>query len=180
MCAVDKATMVYYNEPKGDETMQLETPRLTLHPLTVEELNGLVERYRGIDPELTKAYTDMAEGCRQHPEQQLWYTAWGIYLRETGAMIGDADFKGLPPDGYPEIGYGLESPYWGRGYATEAAGALCRWALKQLGVKGIEAETAPDNAASQRVLAKLGFEPTGGIGEEGPRFRLVGEKEKNQ
>ncbi len=158
--------------------MQLETQRLTLHPLVTEELDELAERYRGVDSELTKAYTDMADGCRQHPEQQLWYTAWGIYLRETGAMIGDADFKGLPPDGYPEIGYGLESPYWGRGYATEAVGALCHWALEQPGVTAIEAETAPDNAASQRVLTKLGFAPTGVIGEEGPRFRLDGEKER--
>lgn len=160
--------------------MQLETQRLALHPLTVEELEKLAERYRGEDAELTKAYTDMAEGCRQHPAQYLWYTAWGICLRETGAMIGDGGFKGLPPDGRPEIGYGLESPYWGHGYATEAAEALCRWALEQPGVTAIEAETAPDNAASQRVLAKLGFEPTGVIGEEGPRFRLAGEKEESQ
>lgn len=160
--------------------MQLETQRLALHPLTVEELKKLAERYRGEDAELTKAYTDMAEGCRQHPAQYLWYTAWGICLRETGAMIGDGGFKGLPPDGRPEIGYGLESPYWGHGYATEAAEALCRWALEQPGVTAIEAETAPDNAASQRVLAKLGFEPTGVIGEEGPRFRLTGEKEESQ
>lgn len=160
--------------------MQLETQRLALHPLTVEELEKLAERYRGEDAELTKAYTDMAEGCRQHPAQYLWYTAWGICLRETGAMIGDGGFKGLPPDGRPEIGYGLESPYWGHGYATEAAEALCRWALEQPGVTAIEAETAPDNAASQRVLAKLGFEPTGAIGEEGPRFRLAGEKEESQ
>ncbi len=160
--------------------MQLETQRLALHPLTVEELKKLAERYRGEDAELTKAYTDMAEGCRQHPAQYLWYTAWGICLRETGAMIGDGGFKGLPPDGRPEIGYGLESPYRVHGYATEAAEALCRWALEQPGVTAIEAETAPDNAASQRVLAKLGFEPTGVIGEEGPRFRLTGEKEESQ
>lgn len=172
--------MVYYNEPKGVEIMRLETLRLTLHPLSIEELDGLMKRYRDADPELEKAYAEMQAGCRRHPEQYLWYTAWGIYLRENGAMIGDADFKGLPAHGYPEIGYGLEPAYWGQGYATEAVGALCRWALEQPGVKGVEAETTPDNAASQRVLAKLDFLPTGDIGEEGPRFRLANEKEKNQ
>lgn len=40
------------------------------------------------------------------------------------------------------------------------------------GVTAVEAETAPDNAASIRVLAKLGFQPTGTLGEEGPRFLL--------
>ena len=62
--------------------------------------------------------------------------------------------------------------FWGRGYATESAGAMCRWALAQPGVTAVEAETAPDNAASIRVLAKLGFQPTGTLGEEGPRFLL--------
>ncbi len=49
---------------------------------------------------------------------------------------------------------------------------MCRWALAQPGVTAVEAETAPDNAASIRVLAKLGFQPTGTLGEEGPRFLL--------
>lgn len=158
--------------------MELETQRLIVHPLTIEELDGLMERYRDTDPELEKAYAEMAAGCRQHPDKYLWYTAWGIYLRDTGAYIGDANFKGLPAHGRPEIGYGLEPVFWGRGYATEAVAALCRWAMEQPGVTAIEAETVPDNAASQRVLEKLGFFSTGDIGEEGPRFRLTKKEEK--
>jgi hypothetical protein len=38
------------------------------------------------------------------------------------------------------------------------------------GVLRVEAETEPDNTASQRVLAKCGFVPNGIIGEEGPRY----------
>ena len=60
----------------------------------------------------------------------------------------------------------------GRGYATESAGAMCRWALAQPGVTAVEAETALDNAASIRVLAKLGFQPTGTLGEVGQRLLL--------
>lgn len=158
--------------------MRLETQRLILRPLTIEELDELMERYRETDPELGKAYAEMTAGCRQHPEKYLWYTAWGIYLRDTETYIGDANFKGLPAHGRPEIGYGLEPLFWGQGYATEAVAALCRWALEQSGVTAIEAETVPDNAASQRVLEKVGFFPTGDIGEEGPRFRLTEKEEK--
>ena len=48
--------------------------------------------------------------------------------------------------------------------------AITKWALSQPGVIRVEAETDSNNIASQRVLEKAGFIPTGTIGEEGPRF----------
>ena len=45
-----------------------------------------------------------------------------------------------------------------------------KWAFDNTGVVAVEAESDPDNAASQRVLEKCGFLATGEIGEEGPRF----------
>ena len=53
---------------------------------------------------------------------------------------------------------------------TEALEAVCKWAVLQPRVKRIEAETAPENNASRRVLFRVGFMPSGAIGEEGPRF----------
>ncbi|MGM9603646.1 MAG: GNAT family N-acetyltransferase [Faecousia sp.] len=70
-----------------------------------------------------------------------------------------------------EWGYGLDKDHRGQGYMTEAARVLLDWAFSQKDVYAVEAETLPDNAASQRVLAKLDFKPTGAQGEEGPRFR---------
>lgn len=63
-----------------------------------------------------------------------------------------------------------EPEFEGQGLTTEAVVAMCQWAIKQEGVNCIEAETDPDNRASQRVLEKAGFLPNGVIGEEGPRF----------
>lgn len=94
-------------------------------------------------------------------------------LLRDGTEIGDACFKGLSADGRAEIGYGIGAAYWGRGYATEGAAALCRWALEN-GARTLEAEAAPENAASMRVLEKLGFRPTRETGAEGPRFALAG------
>ena len=62
--------------------------------------------------------------------------------------------------------------YEHQGYATEAVRAACRWAFEQPGVTAVEAETAPDHAASQAVLHRVGFVPTGTVGKEGPRFIL--------
>ena len=87
-----------------------------------------------------------------------------------GEHIGDLSFKGLGPDGAVEIGYGISEVYQGNGFAAEAVDAAVKWALRQPGIRCVEAETDPDNRASQRVLEKCGFLPTGVIGEEGPRF----------
>ena len=108
----------------------------------------------------------------RHPEQWIWYTAWGLYQNDSGDFVGDLCFKGLPKNGQPEIGYGISPEFQGQGYATEAVRAACRWALAQPGVAAVEAETEPANAASQAVLRKVGFVPTGTVGKEGPRFIL--------
>ena len=78
--------------------------------------------------------------------------------------------KGLNDDGSVEIGYGISAKYQGCGYATEAVDAMVSWALRQSEVRRVDAETEPDNKASQRVLEKCGFIPAGTTGEEGPRF----------
>lgn len=55
------------------------------------------------------------------------------------------------------LGYCLDDAAWGRGYATEAVGALLAWAFDALPLHRVQAETDTRNAASARVLEKLGF-----------------------
>jgi RimJ/RimL family protein N-acetyltransferase len=62
----------------------------------------------------------------------------------------------------PELGYWIAREHWGRGYATEAAGAVLRIA-RTLGHTRLTAGHFTDNPASGRVLRKLGFVPTGRI-----------------
>ena len=148
----------------------LETTRLTLCPATREEIEALMAAQE--DPDMRTAYGEMLAGCLAHPEQWLWYAPWLIALKD-GTPVGDVCFKGLAGDGAVEIGYGINPPHEGKGYATEAVDALVRWAFLQPGVTRVEAETEPGNAASQRVLNKCGFTPTGMVGAEGPRFVRV-------
>jgi RimJ/RimL family protein N-acetyltransferase len=61
----------------------------------------------------------------------------------------------------PEIGYWLGVPYWGRGYATEAARALIDHAFAALGHERLVAGARVSNPASRRVLEKCGFQWTG-------------------
>lgn len=63
-------------------------------------------------------------------------------------------------EGKAEIGYWIARHHWGRGYATEAAGAVVRIA-RTLGHRKLVAGHFIDNPASGKVLRKLGFVPTG-------------------
>ena len=148
------------------ETM-IETKRLSIYPAAREQMEALIASESGAA--LRAAYTEMLEGCLEHPDQWQWYAMWMIELRD-GTHIGDLCFKGLGADGAVEIGYGILEGYQGQGYASEAVDAAVVWALKQAAVTRVEAETEPENRASRRVLEKCGFRPSGTFGEEGPRF----------
>ena len=66
----------------------------------------------------------------------------GVFRRETGPQL--------------EIGWSVDRPYWGRGYASEAARAALDHALSELGDRVI-AIIAPDNAASHGVAKRIGM-----------------------
>ena len=156
--------------------MMIETKRLRIYPTAREQMEAFIASET--DADLKTAYKEMLEGCLRHPDQWHWYAMWLIELRD-GTHIGDLCFKGLGANGTVEIGYGVLEEYQGHGYAAEAVDAVVVWALKQPDVIRVEAETAPDNLASQRVLEKSGFLPSGTIGEDGPRFFRNACEQKN-
>ena len=145
----------------------IETERLRLSPASRDEMERLVREEA--EPEMKAAYREMLEGGITHPGQWEWYAAW-LIRRKDGKTVGDLCFKGRGADGAVEIGYGILPEQQGCGYATEAVAAAVRWAAEQPGVLRVEAETEPGNRASQRVLEKCGFLPSGELGSEGPRF----------
>lgn len=149
----------------------IQTKRLTIRMASDAEMRRLIENEP--EPAMKQAYEEMLSLSLAHPNQRRWYAVWFLEL-PNGVRVGDLCFKGLREDGAVEIGYGLLPEYWGQGYATEAVTAASAWAAAQPGVTRVEAETEPDNAASQRVLEKAGFVPTGELGEEGPRFLRKG------
>jgi len=80
-------------------------------------------------------------------------------IERDGALVG---MCGLDPrqDGV-ELGYWLGVPFWGRGYATEAARALIDYAFAELGHEVLQSGARVSNPASRRVLEKCGFQWTG-------------------
>jgi [ribosomal protein S5]-alanine N-acetyltransferase len=83
---------------------------------------------------------------------------WPLFLLEDGAFAGCAGLR--PHPGEPELlelGFHLRPLYWGQGFAPEAARAVIVYAFETLRVKGLFAGHHPANAASRRVITKLGF-----------------------
>jgi len=134
---------------------KLKTKRLILTPMTDDELREAIASET--DAHLRNAYSKMLAGCTAHPAERLWYTCWRIVLRESGGPVGGLGFKGPPENGAVEIGYGIDEAYRENGYATEAVKAAQDWAFSQENVYFVTAETTAANAASNRVLDKLGF-----------------------
>ncbi|HWY62087.1 MAG TPA: GNAT family N-acetyltransferase [Rhizomicrobium sp.] len=68
---------------------------------------------------------------------------------------------GIHSDDDYEFGYWLGKPFWGFGYATEAAGRVIQFAFEELGQDSVHAGWFHDNPASGHVLAKLGARHNG-------------------
>jgi RimJ/RimL family protein N-acetyltransferase len=81
---------------------------------------------------------------------------------ECEGLIGMIGFH-WNEDDKPEMGYWLGKPFWGKGFATEAARAALKWAKTGWGRNVIYAGHFADNAASGAVLVKSGFLYTGDI-----------------
>lgn len=92
------------------------------------------------------------------PSNTPWHSFWLLIRKTERTVVGSAVFKG-PPDseGCVEIGYGLGREFEHNGYMAKAVEALCRWALRQEGVRQITAKTDADDFASQRLLQRCGF-----------------------
>jgi RimJ/RimL family protein N-acetyltransferase len=153
-----------------------ETKRIRIYPASRAQMENMIASER--DDDLKKAYGEMLEGSLAHPKERKWYALWMIEKAD-GTHIGDLCFKGCDTDRNPEIGYGILEAFQGRGYAAEAVGLALQWAFRHPEIKAVEAETDPDNIASQRVLEKCGFRPMGIMGEEGPRFIKYKETERD-
>lgn len=157
----------------------LETDRLILRRLTIDDLDALFALYR--DPEIRKyfpegtlTYAETREelewflnGHPHHPQLGLWATI----LKETGQFIGRCGLLPWTIDGRQEVevAYLLDKAVWGQGLATEAAQAILDYAFKQLGYSRIIVLVDRENAASIRVATKIGmtFEKEG-EDEKGP------------
>jgi ribosomal-protein-alanine N-acetyltransferase len=148
--------------------MLIETPRLIVRELTMDDLEVLTEIYA--DEETMRFIGRGGVLTREHARRSIErelanYAERGFgegatVLRETGETIGICGLIVWPDiDGVEEleVAYLLARPWWGQGLATEVAGAIRDHARGQLGRDRLVSCIYPDNAASIRVADKIGM-----------------------
>jgi len=105
---------------------------------------------------------------------------WSVFARERpDDYLGYVVLSPLPESDDIEISYGIRRDAWGHGFATEAAGAGLDFAFRLRALSEVVALVYPANLRSQRVIAKLGFEPTGSrhaYGKDMLFYRLARDK----
>ena len=80
-----------------------------------------------------------------------------ITLRSDHSLIGAIGLVIKPEQDVAELGYWVGKPWWGQGYATEAAQAIVDHGFRKLGLARIYAQCFSRNPASARVLEKAGM-----------------------
>jgi RimJ/RimL family protein N-acetyltransferase len=138
----------------------LETERLRLRPFEPSDAQGLYE---------VVSAREVAEGTATipHPYEREWAGEYiasienenelAITLRADGRLVGSIALVVEADHGRGELGYVVGVPYWGQGFATEAARALVAHAFDTLGLNRVFAFCFTRNPASARVLQKLGM-----------------------
>ena len=144
----------------------LNTKRLRIRPYSetdIEELVPLIGAREVAATTLRIAHPYTEQDARdflelaQQPDK-LWLA---ITLRSDGRQIGGIGLRVEQGHRHAELGYWLGTPYWGQGYATEATHEVLRYGFEELGLHRIFASHFKHNAASGRVLVKLGMSHEG-------------------
>jgi ribosomal-protein-alanine N-acetyltransferase len=91
------------------------------------------------------------------------YGRWAVIDNKDDRMIGWCGLGFLQEIGETEVAYLLDKDYWNRGYATEAARISLGYGFEEAGLDRIIALAFPENAASRRVMEKIGMAYEGTI-----------------
>lgn len=143
-----------------------ETERLILRKMDLSDVDDVlkvygdpkVAKYDWFEPFETKEMaTKLINHVSKEFEEQEEIT-WGIVRKEDEAFIGYCCLGDFEDDARrSEIGYGLRSDEWNKGYGTEVVKALVKFSFEEMNLNRVEAFVTPGNDASVRLLKKVGF-----------------------
>jgi Acetyltransferases, including N-acetylases of ribosomal proteins len=150
----------------------IDTKRLKIRPLSYSELYtyslcplnlakdlDLKISQSLIDEETKDAIdNDLLPNLSDPTKDSRFYTMWIIIEKSENTIIGGICFHGEPDENkILEVGYGIDTNYSNKGYATEAVGGLINWLKVNNGANALLAETERTNYSSIKVLQKNGF-----------------------
>jgi [ribosomal protein S5]-alanine N-acetyltransferase len=152
---------------QSSETYFLKSPRLGIRHWTKEDLtlalavwgDSAVTRFVGGPFSAEQVAQRLDQEIASQNTYGIQY--WPIFLLETGEHVGCAGMRvyNLEEKIYA-MGFYLRPKFWGRGFSTEAGRSVITYAFDTLVASALFAGHHPENAASKKVLAKLGFQFT--------------------
>lgn len=144
--------------------MLFETERLVLREFSPADAPALLElnsdpevlRYTGNYP--FKNLEEVHAFIRDYDQYRLYgYGRWSVLWKETGEHIGWCGLKYRTDRKETDLGYRFRKKWWGKGIATEAAKASLQVGFESCGLERIIGNAMKENAASIRVLEKIGM-----------------------
>ena len=154
---------------------ELETGRLLLRRMRLDNAEAMFAY--ASDPEVTRyvlfdthrSIEDSREFLRFATEgyERGDFGGWGLLLKDSGVFIGTCglDAGYAPEHARAELGYVLAREHWGRGLMPEAVRAVIRFGFARVKLNRIEARCIAENAASARVMEKVGMTYEGTLRE---------------
>ena len=167
LCTEDPATIA--DQAVANAAAEIHTGRLVLKsPVRVDAATVVaLANNKAIAENLATmpypyAEQDALEWFAGKTEARVGGRLFSIHLDIPGdKFIGTIGYGPMQEGGNPEIGYWIGEPYWGFGYASEAAKAVVDYAFEEDEIVILEGGARITNAASRRVLEKCGFEYQG-------------------
>lgn len=150
----------------------IETPRFFLRVYAPEDVDALYAIRNDTDvyqyfhvAYLPPAKEKMREAIARHTRRWLenGFGEFAVIKKASGKLIGYCGLQYLDDTEEIEIYYGFPKKYWGKGFATEAAQAVLKFAFDKANPAQVVGVTSPKNIASQRVLEKIGLKFQGEI-----------------
>lgn len=161
----------------------IASPRLILRPPAAEDLPWLLAEMN------TAAVMRHLAGVRTPAEVEAsladdiaafdsgGHQRWTVWLRDGETRVGRVGLfqvrsPAAPPQlqGQREIGWSFAEAHWGRGYASEAAGAVIAHAFDALALPVLWSQTSESNIASTRMMQRLGFTYRPELGYDDPDY----------
>jgi RimJ/RimL family protein N-acetyltransferase len=147
----------------------IETDRLILRRITPEDEADIFTIFS--NPEVTRFYdldtfTDSAQARELIERHRIQFEKdagirWGITRKGSSRLIGTGGVGWQWWNFSAILGYELAQEFWNQGIMTEAIRAMTGYAFSTMGMNRIQATTELENAASMRVLQKVGFQEEG-------------------
>jgi ribosomal-protein-alanine N-acetyltransferase len=152
------------------KNFRIETQRLLLRRFTMHDVptshqflsDPEVTKYLPLDPMPLEKVSEMFQQRIQSYEieslKELDRGSVAVCLKEGGELVGWCGLGRMEiAPSEIEVYYGLGRPYWGKGFATEAAAAMVDYGFREWNLDRIVAIVLPDNTASIKVLEKIGM-----------------------